>query len=200
MVAPPKPFDFAALEVQIRKAAKLAFQEVAAAHPDEQLCAFALYSDDGAMTVCPSINTTQHLAAMQRKYPDDMYYKYATPEWKYEATGADAAFRAICEKVRTQALAYEGISAADAKTLAGVSPSRVVPARRGFTTFKRALFETCLRVLETLRRDQLFAGVMFMFAVSDTDSTARRELAMIKRLNDKAVVDEFRSWTKTWAQ
>src|SRR5689334_17103857 len=109
MAVRPKPFDFAALEVEIRKAAKRAFQEVASAHPEEQLCAFALYSDDGAMTVCPSINTAQHLAAMQRKYPDEApYYKFATPEWKYEATGADEAFRAICEKVRTQALAFEG--------------------------------------------------------------------------------------------
>jgi Domain of unknown function (DUF4303) len=201
MVVPPKPFNFAALEVQVRKAARRAFKEVASAHPEDQLCAFALYSDDGAMTVCPSINTSQHLAAMQRKHPDEaMYYKFATPEWKYEATGAEAAFRAICEQVRTQALAFEGVTEADAKTLAGVSPLRMVPAARGFGTFKRALFETCLRVLETLRRDRLFAGVMLVFAVSDTDSSARRELAMIKRLNDKAVVDEFRSWTKTWGQ
>jgi hypothetical protein len=150
MVVPRKPFNFAALEVQVRKAARLAFQEVASAHPEDQLCAFALYSDDGAMTVCPSINTTSHLAAMQRQHP-------------------------------------------------GESPLRMAPAPRGFATFKRALFETCLRVLETLRKDRLFAGVMLVFAVSDTDSSARRELAMIKRLNDKAVVDEFRRWTKTWA-
>ncbi len=201
MVVPPKPFNFAALEVQLRKAARRAFKEVAAAHPDEQLCAFALYSDDGAMTVCPSINTTQHLAEMRRRHPDEaMFYKFATPEWKYEATGAQAAFRAICLKVRTQALAFEGVTAADAKTLAGVSPMRVVPTPRGFGTFKRALFETCLRVLESLRTDRLFAGVTLVFAVSDTDSSARRELAMIKRLNDKGVVDEFRSWTKTWGQ
>jgi len=201
MVIHPKPFNFDALEVQIRKAARRAFKEVASAHPEEHLCAFALYSDDGAMTVCPSINTTQHLAAMQRKHPHEaMYYKYAPPEWKYEATGAESAFRAICLKVRTQALAFEGVTEADAKTLAGVSPGRPVPAPRGFATFKRALFETCLRVLESLRTDRLFAGVTLVFAVSDTDSSARSELAMIKRLNDKAVVDEFRSWTKTWAQ
>lgn len=118
MVLPPKPFNFAALEIQVRKAGRRAFKEVAAAHPEEQLCAFALYSDDGAMTVCPSINTAQHLAAMQRQHPDEAtYYKFATPEWKYEATGADAAFSAICLKVRTQALAFEGVSKADAKTL-----------------------------------------------------------------------------------
>ncbi|MBK6696055.1 MAG: DUF4303 domain-containing protein [Myxococcales bacterium] len=66
----------------------------------------------------PSVNTAQHLAAMQRQHPDEaMHYKFATPEWKYEATGADAAFRAICLKVRTQALAFEGVSKANAKTL-----------------------------------------------------------------------------------
>jgi hypothetical protein len=81
-----------------------------------------------------------------------------------------------------------------------VSPLRPAPAPRGFGVFKRALFETCLRVRESLRTDKLFAGVTLVFAVSDTDSSARRELAMIKRLNDKAVADEFRSWTKTWAQ
>lgn len=200
MIVPPKPFSFAALEVQVRRAARRAFKEVAAAHPEEQLCAFALYSDDGAMTVCPSINTTQHLVEMKRKYPDDyMAYKYSTPEWKYEATGAAAEFRAICEKVRTQALAFEGVPAANAKTLVGVNPLRMTSSPRGFATFKRTLFETCLRVLESLRTDRLFAGVTLMFAVSDTDSSARHQLAMIKRLNDKTVVDEFRRWTKTWS-
>lgn len=45
----------------------------------------------------------------------------------------------------------------------------------------------------------MFAGVTLVFAVSDADSSARSQLAMIERLNDKAVVDEFRTWTKTWA-
>lgn len=200
-MAVAKPFDFAALEVQIRKAARRAFEEVAAAHPEEHLCAFALYSDDGAMTVCPSINTTKHLEARQRQYPNDAaYYKFAPAEWKYEAEGADAAFRAICERVRIQALAFEGVSAANAKTLAGVSPLRPRTPPRGFATFKRTLFETCLRVLESLRSDRSFAGVTLVFAVSDTDSTARSQLAMIRRLNDEPVVDEFRRWTKSWAR
>ena len=201
MVIRPKPFDFAALEVQIRKAARRAFKEVAAAHPEEELCAFALYSDDGGWTVCPSINTTQHLAARQRQYPDEaMYYKFAPAEWKYEAKGADAAFTAICLKLRTHALSLEGVSKADAKTLAGVSPLRPRPAPRGLATFKRELFETCMRVLESLRSDRSFAGVTLVFAVSDTDPSVRSELAMIKRLNDKAVLDEFRSWTKSWGK
>jgi hypothetical protein len=201
MAVTPKPFDFAALEVQVRKAARQAWKEVASAYPDEQLCAFALYSDDGAMTVCPSINTSQHLAAMQRKHPDDaMYYKFAPPEWKYEATGAMAAFSAICLKVRTQALSFQGVTAADAKTLIGVSPMPPMPAPRGLASFKRELFETCLRVLESLRTDRLFEGATLVFAVSDTDPSAKQELAMMRRLNDKAVVDEFRRWTKTWAQ
>lgn len=200
MAVSPKPFDFAALEIEVREAAKRAFKEVADAHPAEQICAFALYSDDGAMTVCPSINTTQHLAAKQLKYPGEaMYYKYAPAEWKYEATGADAEFSAICLEVRTHALAFEGITAADAQTLDGVSPLRPTPAPRGFATFKHELFETCMRVLESLRADPMFAGVTLVFAVSDTDSTPQEEIAMIERLNDKAVVDEFRSWTKTWA-
>jgi hypothetical protein len=200
MLASPTPFDFAALEVEIRRAAKQAFDEVASAHPDEQLCAFALYSDDGAMTVCPSINTVQHLARMQSKYPDEApYYKFAPPEWKYEATGADAAFGAICLQVRTQALAFEGVTAEAARTLAGVSPLRMAPAPPGFDDFKSELFETCVRVLESLRADPLFAGVLLVFAVSDSDPSVESELAMIERLNDEAVVSEFRTWTKTWA-
>jgi len=181
--SPPIAFDFVALEARILEAARQAFREVAAAHPEQQLCAFALYSDDGAMTVCPSINTIEHLTQRQRQHPDDAaFYKFATPEWRFEATGADLAFQSICDDVRGYVLALADFDG------------------KPFTRFRDSLFETCLRVLERLRTEEPFRGdnVLLVFAVSDSDPDIKTELARMKRLNAAHVVAEFRRWTKTW--
>lgn len=50
----PAPSD---LRRRIEDAARQAFLDVLESHPDEHVYAFALYSDEDAMTVCPSTNT-----------------------------------------------------------------------------------------------------------------------------------------------
>lgn len=45
----------------IKESAKRCFSELRSANPEEKFCAFALYSDEGAMTVCPSANTDEYL-------------------------------------------------------------------------------------------------------------------------------------------
>lgn len=144
----------------------------------------SLYSDDGAVTVCPSINTAAHLAKTQRDHPDDaMVYKFATPEWRFEMIWADAEFDAICDRVRGHVMTQDG--------------SDALP-RREFAKFRGALFEPCLRGLESLRRERAFKDVLLVYAVSEMNFSIRTELARIKRLNPKPVVDEFWAWTRKW--
>jgi len=80
--------DFDSLKQQIKKAAKNAFLENVTKH-GEEICAFALVSDDGAMTVVPYTNTKTHLLKMQKE--DPVYkevYEFEPSEW-YTSDGAN---------------------------------------------------------------------------------------------------------------
>jgi hypothetical protein len=63
-------------------------------HPEEDFYAFALYTDDGAMTVCPAANSEQgHQQAAAESGetdPDELrYWRWATAEWPCKADGED---------------------------------------------------------------------------------------------------------------
>lgn len=58
-------FNFTNLQREIEAASKLAFEELLSLSPAEDFCAFALYSDSDALTVCPSVNTIDHLREVQ---------------------------------------------------------------------------------------------------------------------------------------
>ena len=49
--------NFTELKNKIEIAAKQAFLEMFEKHGKDEIYAFALYNDEGAMTVCPSTNT-----------------------------------------------------------------------------------------------------------------------------------------------
>lgn len=176
-------FDFDALHRDVVDAAKTAFLEVTQKHPEEDFCAFALYTDDGAMTVCPAMNTTQFLEEMQEDDPDEwLSYKFGTAEWPFEGVGADKQFNAICDRVRAEVFRLEDDAAA-------------------FKAFKRDLIETCVQALETLRKD-FFADqgedFLLLFAISDGEESKKTQRERVARLNGKAVVREFKGWLDTW--
>jgi hypothetical protein len=174
-------FNFEALEKKILAACKQAFRDVHKKFPRETICAFALYSDQDAMTVCPAFDLVSALEKRQLGDPESAsLHKFAPPEWKLEMFGADAAFTRICTTVREYGMAHP----------------------KELPSFKKRLFETCLRVLEQLRASHPIARrpeVLITFAVSDTDPKAAAELKMLKRLNtDSTHVAEFKRWSKTW--
>ena len=88
--------NFTELKEQIKFATKQAFIEMCEKHKDERIYPFALYSDEGAMTVCPSTNTLDYLET-QENDEDFKYYKFEPAEWKYEMVGADKLFDKISE-------------------------------------------------------------------------------------------------------
>ena len=91
--------NFDILRQKIEHATKQAFIEMFENYGVDEIYGFALYSDEGAMTVCPSTNTLKHLAVFDQN--DDLtYYKFEPAEWKYEALGADKEFDEICDSLR----------------------------------------------------------------------------------------------------
>ncbi|HPH65789.1 MAG TPA: DUF4303 domain-containing protein [Kofleriaceae bacterium] len=196
---PDKPFDFADLEARIIAASQQAFEDVRQAHPKEQICAFSLYSDDGAMTVCPAFDLASRRAARIAKYPDEADYNtFGTAEWALEAFGARKAFTDICTTVRTFVLnvdhPYQGLGSWGEN-----------PGATGFASFKTQLFETCQLALEKLRSNGTFdayPNLLVMFAVSDDgDQDPATELRMLERHNGASpYVEQYRRWSKTWAE
>jgi Domain of unknown function (DUF4303) len=200
---PPTPtpptagFDFAALEARIIAASKLAFEDVRQAHAAEQICAFALYSDDGAMTVCPAFDLLSRRAARIGKDPDEANYQtFGAAEWALEAFGAREAFKDICTTVRTFVLdnldhPYQGLASWGVNLHA-----------TGFESFKQQLFETCQLALEKLRSEGTFDAypdLLVMFAVSDDGLEPADERRMMQRLNGASpYVDQFRRWHETF--
>jgi hypothetical protein len=65
----------------------------------EGLYSFALYSDEGALTVCPSANSLAHLATQPLE--DQLYAKFESAEWDYERRGAEAQFNELNRQLRT---------------------------------------------------------------------------------------------------
>jgi hypothetical protein len=127
--------DFPGLKNQLTQATQAAFTEVLAQHLAEGIYSFALYSDEGAMTVCPATNTLAHLAAQPLE--DQVYAKFEPAEWRYENVGATAQFAAICRQLATQALD---------ETLED----------QAFEQFRQQLYTTCIDVLADLQQQGFF--------------------------------------------
>lgn len=179
-------FDFEKLASSIEDATRSAFIELVAKHKQEQIYAFALYSDEGAMTVCPSANTIEYLQTKPER--DQIYYKYEPAEWKYEAKGAEQAFSSICSMLYDE-VEDEKYEEDQDEVLFGV--------------FQSSLYEVCIAVLDKLKREGFFKAVLgydvfLMFSVTDYEMDKEELAAMISLLNEEPYLSEYLNWMKTW--
>ncbi len=176
--------NFETLSQNIENAAKKAFIEMYEKYGAEEIYAFALYSDEMAMTVCPSTNTLKHLATVDQA---DLSYKFEPAEWKYEMVGADKAFNEISKKLRDTLYENADAGADD----------------EWFNGFQQQLFATCVDVLEKLKRENFFKNIVgkeifLTFTVSDYDMKEKDVENIINRLNDNEYKTEYYNWMKTW--
>jgi hypothetical protein len=94
------------LEKRVYEAAKSAFTSLLNSHPGEQFYACALYTDNSAMTICPSANSMRGLETKVNQEEEEdrseeaiQYYKWASSEWAYEAWGSER-FKDVCKSLR----------------------------------------------------------------------------------------------------
>lgn len=172
--------NFTELKVKIENATKQAFIEMFEKHKEEEIYAFALYSDEGAMTVCPSTNTVEFLKKQDQE--DFLYYKFESAEWKYEMVGADDLFDEISTLCRETVFSMED---------------------HEFGKFQKQLYQICIEVLEKLRSENFFkqiAGkdIFLLFTVSDYEFSKRDLQQIITSLNNNEYRDEYLEWMKTW--
>ena len=173
--------NFTELKNKIETAAKQAFLEMFQAHGDDQIYAFALYSDEGAMSVCPSTNTLKHFKMQES---GDFYYKYAPAEWAFEMQGADELFNEICQLCHNESARLIKLGDEDE-----------------FAKYQNQLFETCISVLEKLKTEGFFRQIVgeeifLHFVVSDYDYNEEDVQNIIIRLNDNEYRDEYFAWTE----
>jgi hypothetical protein len=178
-------FDWPGITTRIEAATRLAFTEMVEQHGSEGIYAFALYSDGGAMTVCPSTNSEHHLTTVDQD--DLMYMKFEPAEWKYEMRGADSMFDSICTSLREE--------------LDRVDHEWDDP---WFTVFQSTLFTTCVNTLDKLKTEGFFStvagrDVFLVFTVSDHEFTKAEMKTNVARLNDNPYLDEYLAWMKTWS-
>ncbi len=190
-------FNFEKLAVEIEAATRKAFQEMVADHAEEGIYAFALYSDEGAMTVCPSTNTQEFLATAPQD--DVVYYSFEPAEWRYEADGADAEFSAICSKL------YDAIEGDfwDESDEVDESEEDEEEEDEEFIEFQQTLYQTCIDVLLKLKQEDFFKNligkdIFLMFSVTDYEYDRTKLEEMITLLNDNPYRQQYLDWMKTW--
>ncbi|MGH1520500.1 DUF4303 domain-containing protein [Chryseobacterium sp. JK1] len=174
--------DFGILKQQIENAAKKAFLEMYEKHGAEKIYSFALYSDEGAMTVCPATNTIKVLETVDQE--DALYYKYEPAEWTYEMEGANDEFDTICTQLRSELEKYEEDD-------------------QGFQNFQTKLYSSCIEVLEKLKNERFFTSItgediFLIFTISEYEFEIEEVKELIIRLNDNQYQREYLEWMATW--
>ncbi|MGK5061794.1 DUF4303 domain-containing protein [Janthinobacterium sp. LB3P112] len=171
----PAVFDFALLQTLVAHAARRAFDGVRRAHPEHHINAFALVSDESAMTMGLVANSREALAASE--YGEEMLWNPA--EWAFDEGGAyfDSAYRLLLQAHRD------------------------LPFDVDFVTFRASVFDACIAALAQLDAEGVFGTgarreeFVLLFDVSDSEPV---EGAMA-RLNPPAVVARFEAWMASWA-
>ena len=177
--------DFEILRQKIENATKKAFIEMFENYGVDEIYGFALYSDEGAMTVCPSTNTLKYFLNIHKDEDSIAYYKFAPSEWKYEMQGANKEFKEISNQ-----LYNEAIKSGDDEKI--------------FNKFQEQLFNVCVEVLEKLKNENFFKNIIgkdifLIFTVSDYDFEEKEGFKeILTRSNDNEYVTEYLNWMKTW--
>lgn len=177
-------FDFKKLALEIEAATRETFQEMVSHHANENIYAFALYSDEGAITVCPSTNTEDFLATKDKV--DFTYYKFEPAEWCYEGGKFGKEFSTISHQL------YEAIEEEEEEV-----------DDEAFEEFQQTLYQTCIDVLLKLKQENFFRNliekdIFLLFSVTDYEYDRDKLKEMIVLLNDNAYQQEYLDWMKTW--
>jgi len=160
-------------------------------HKDERVYSFALYSDEGAMTVCPSTNTIDFLDNLNNEEKLELaYYKFEPAEWKYEMIGADQDFNEICKDLRDELEENEFLDNDEFNS-------------DWFEKFQKDLYETCINVLKKLKKENFFKNicgqeVFLIFTVTDFELEQEKVKQLVSELNSLAHQTEYFEWMKTW--
>jgi hypothetical protein len=190
--------DFALLRREIKEAARHAFEAVQAAHPDETFYAFALYSDDSAMTVCPSANTEEGYERCVKRYQANKSFMDSIASHRISWEGCQSDFR---WSTAEWAYEYDGHEQFDTVyRMINADDRYDEDDPEGFVTFKGRVFASMVLALKDLNAEGYFGarkarrGVTLLCSVSDSGCALWLEEESARRLNPSTVFERF--WTE----
>lgn len=139
----------------------------------ENICGFALFSDESAMTMSVVVNTFEHLEKVTQEDPDEsLYYKFTPDEWhddSFASENFDGLNEWLVEK-NEELVGHE------------------------FVEHRDKVFEIAVQVLEELTREQVFHGTdpecIILFSVSDSFDEEFM-LDTFERLNSGKLIVEY---------
>ena len=90
-----KRLNFKALQAAVRDAARNAFSEVRANHPNDTFYAYALYTTDGGDYLVPTSNSEEGLRRVMKQYAsksedstvNELSLRWSAPDWPYHTEG-----------------------------------------------------------------------------------------------------------------
>lgn len=170
----PAVFDAPLLHTLLVDATRQAVGHLRAAHPGQHFNAWALLSDDSAMTISLLANSREALATAEDE--DEMFWNPG--EWQFDEGGAyfDSAYRLLLQAHRD------------------------LPFTVDFAKFRNSAFEACIAALELVAAEGLFGmGVereetLVLFEVSDGEELD----GVMERLNGPAMVRRLNDWMASW--
>lgn len=171
----PAVFDAPLLQTLLVTATRHAVCALRAAHPGQHFNAYALLSDDSAMTISLLANSREALATAEDE--DEMLWNPG--EWQFDEGGAyfDSAYRLLLQAHRD------------------------LPFTVDFADFRASAFEAGIAALEQLDREGVFgqgerrAETVLLFEVSDSDAID----GALERLNTPAMVARLENWMASWS-
>jgi hypothetical protein len=164
---------------KIKEAAIEAFNSVRQEQPDINFCAYGLYSDTDAITICPAQNSCIHLNKMIENDPDDKeYYRWSPSEWSHESKGGES-FNEISTYLRAK--------------------SKLIKSSDEYDQFKFDVYQSCILALKSLKDEGFFCDMdrngVIVFTISDAINSNEHE--WIELLNSNDASQQFNEWIKT---
>lgn len=168
-------FDAPLLQTLLVAATYQAVCALRSSHPDQHFNAYALLSDDSAMTISLLANSREALANAEDE--NEMFWNPG--EWQFDEGGAyfDSAYRLLLQAHRD------------------------LPFAVNFEEFRASAFEACIAALEQLAAEGLFGTgaereeTLVLFEVSDSEELD----GVLERLNGPAMVARLAQWMASWA-
>lgn len=176
--------EIKSLDGKIKNAAVNAFEIALDEFGKDQLCGFALYTDESAMSLMASVNTIEHFNSAVESNPEfRANYLWSPPEWKIEGYQNDL---------------FGEIN----KDLSDYFDDRVgnETTDDNFQQFSQMFFENCVEALESIKSkipEDINRNFVLVFEISDYEDVDAA-ITWIKKLNNSQKAEEFEKMMQSY--
>jgi len=169
--------DYNSLKLSLNKVICIIFEEYVKKYGIKNICGFALYSDEEAMSLSVSVNTYKHHKNNVKEDPENkLYYKFNPEEWNeiIENNELDKINQILQE-------------------------NSLKIKKKQFAEYRKNIYTLSLEVLNELKSNGLFKDMkndfVLLFSISDCD-LSEMVIEYNKKYNSNEIVNEYEQWIK----